>query len=120
MSSASVLMWITYARTVMGRLVARPGDLGVHLTRKEIDAFEYYLNEWEDTASADPVFHWRGEAPADEVRGLMDTWIRMADGLSEEERRRGFALQPPEGQEFNNALIIAVLTALGDAEANGD
>ena len=110
----SVLMWLAYARTVLAQVITRPGAYGARLSDDDIAAFEAYLDEWELIATRDTSFHWVKDADADKVKRLADTWLRLAEGMAVEAQRRGYELQPVEGQLFNDALIEAVLVALAD------
>lgn len=108
----SALMWLAYARTVLAQIITRPGSYGADLSDAELAAFEAYLDEWELIATRDTTFHWVSDADPDKVKRLADTWLKLADGMAEAARKRGYELQPREGAAFNDALIVAVLTAL--------
>lgn len=108
----SALMWLAYARTVIAQVITRPGAYGVDLKPDELAAFEAYLDEWELIANRDTTFHWVTDADPDKVKRLADTWLTLAEGMAVAARKRGYELQPPEGAPFNEALIVAVLTAL--------
>lgn len=113
--SDSALMWLAYARTVLAQVITRPGSYGgVRLSDEELAGFEAYLDEWELTANADTTFLWATDADADKVKRLADTWYRLSEGMAVEAAKRGFELQPADGKAFNEALVVAVLTALSD------
>ena len=116
-SSASALMWLAYARTILARLVARPESFGIEIGQEEIDAFEAYVTTWEDEANRSTTFHWIAEEQPDRLRRLADTWISIANVLAKEELERGFPLAHPDSLEFNHALAAGVLAAIaGDAD----
>ena len=118
-SSASALMWLAYARTVLARIISAPAAFPVELTLTELDDFERFLNEWETIASSQVEFHWVAEEDADRVRALATTWIKIAEVLGAEERERGYALAHPDSLEFNDAVASGVLTAIATHEVAG-
>ncbi len=105
-------MWIAYARTVIGRSLVRPAELGVALTPEAIELFETYLDAWELTAAAGAVFEWTAEVPTDQITSLGGTWFLIASHLAEVAEQRGYPISPPEGEEFYRALIAAFLDGL--------
>lgn len=110
----STLMWLAYARTVLAQVITRPDAYGTRLSDDDIAAFESYLDEWELIATRDTTFHWISDGDPDKVKRLADTWLKLAEGMAEAARKRGYELQPKEGKAFNDALVVAVLTALAD------
>lgn len=110
--SESVLIWLAFARTILAQVITRPDAYGTPLSEVELAAFESYLDEWELEANRDHQFHWVTDADPDKVKRLADTWLHLAEGMAAEAARRGYEIQPPEGKPFNDALILAVLTAL--------
>lgn len=112
--SESVLMWLAYARTVIAQVITRPGAYGVRLSADDLAAFEAYLDEWELAANRDTTFRWSTDADADKVRGLADTWMQLSEGMRQAVIERGYELLPTDSKPFNEALILAVLTALQD------
>ena len=109
--SAGVGLWIAYARNVVGRTMVRPDELGVELDRRDIEAFDRFLDSWEQ-AAAGPVFDWEADLDADVVVRLGTTWLAIAEALSGQAERRGYPMSPPEGDEFYQALIRGFLDAL--------
>jgi hypothetical protein len=109
--SAGVGLWIAYARTVIGRAVARPDELGTRLDPSDLEAFDGFLDAWE-LASTDPVFEWESDLDPQVVARLGGTWLSLAAALSDQAEARGYPLSPPEGEEFYQALIRGFLTAL--------
>lgn len=105
-------MWLAYARTVLAQVISRPDTYGTPPSDDDVAAFEAYLDEWDLLADQDVQFHWVTDADPDKVKRLADTWLHLAEGMAAEAERRGYELQPPEGKLFNDALIVAVLTAL--------
>lgn len=112
MPSDSVLMWLAYARTVLAQVITRRNTYGIVPTEDDVAAFEAYLDEWDLLANRDPEFLWVTDADPDKVKRLADTWLHLAEGMADAAQERGYELQPSEGKPFNDALIVAVLTAL--------
>lgn len=113
--SESVLMWLAYARTVIAQIITRPGSYGgVTLSAEDLAGFEAYLDEWELVANRDTTFVWSTDADADKVNALAATWYQLSEGMRIEAERRGYELLPADSRPFNDALILAVLTALSD------
>ena len=46
------------------------------------------------------------------VEYLAHVWFQLAERLASEAEARGFPLSPPEGEEFYQALVSAILDAL--------
>lgn len=111
--SDSVLMWIAFARTILAQIITQPGAYGTELSEVELGAFEAYLDEWELGANRGHIFHWSTDADPDKVKRLADTWLKLAEGMARAAELRGYEIQPPEGRPFNDALVVAVLEALG-------
>jgi hypothetical protein len=109
--SAGVGLWIAYARTVIGRTLVRPDELGVAISLDDLEAFEGYLEQWE-RASMAPEFDWEADLDPDEVVRLGATWMALAGVLAEEAEQRGYPMSPPESDEFYQALIGSFLVAL--------
>lgn len=112
--SESVVMWLAYARTVLAQCITHPGVYGTTLLPDQIAAFEAYLDEWDLIASRDMTFRWVTDVDPDKVKQLADVWFELTEGMGVAAAKRGFELQPPEGKAFNEALAVAVLTALAD------
>jgi hypothetical protein len=110
--SDSVLMWLAYARTVLAQVITRRNTYGTTPSEDDVAAFEAYLDEWDLLANRDTEFRWITDADPDKVKQLADTWLHLAEGLADAAAKRGYELQPTEGKAFNDALIVAVLTAL--------
>jgi hypothetical protein len=112
MPSAGVGLWIAYARTVVGRALVRPQELGISLSGESVEAFETYLDEWEQAASGGPTFEWQADVDPDRMLELGTAWLRVAEALAVSAERRGYPMSPPEGEEFYRALVNAFLESL--------
>ena len=109
-SSGSVTLWVAYARTVLGQATVRPGE---HAVPDElIEGFEAYLDEWELAAAGGSEVVWEHDLDPEHVRYLAHAFHRIAVGLAAEAERRGYPISPPEGDEFYQALVSALLDAL--------
>ncbi len=109
--SGSVIIWIAYARTVLAQSLAHPGT-HAPLPTEAVDAFEGFLDRWEDTASVGTEFVWTADVDPERVEYLAHVWFQLAARLASEAEARGFPLAPPEGEEFYQALVRALLDAL--------
>jgi len=109
--SGSVTIWVAYARTVLAQSLAHPGA-HAPLAVEAIDAFEEFLDEWDEEASMGTEFLWSAEVDPERVEYLAHVWFRLAAQLAAEAEIRGFPLSPPEGDEFYQALVATVLDAL--------
>jgi hypothetical protein len=109
--SGSVLIWVAYARTVLAQSLAHPG---AHppMPSEAIDAFESFLDEWDDVAGQGTEFVWIADVDPERVEYLAHVWFQVAARLASEAEVRGFPLSPPEGEEFYQALVSAILDAL--------
>jgi len=112
--SESVVMWLAFARTVLAQVMVDPMAYGHPLPNDALAAFEAYLDEWELIAERDVVFRWSADVDAHKVKELADTWLHLGEGMAAATEKRGYALQPVESLAFNDALLVGVLTALGD------
>ena len=110
-SSASAAIWIAYARTILAQAMSHAGVGGVRLPEDVVEAFEAYLDAWERTADEGPEFSWSDEVDPDGLEELIVAWMSLAEGLAVEAERRGFVIRPPEGEEFNDALVRGLLEA---------
>lgn len=111
LASGSVTIWVAYARTVLAQALAHPGS-HAPLAAEAIDAFEDFLDLWDDAARDTTEFVWSTEVDPERVEYLAHVWFRLAAELADEAEARGFPLSPPEGDEFYQALVSAVLDAL--------
>jgi len=109
--SGSVTIWVAYARTVLAQSLAHPG---VHapLAIEAIDAFEDFLDAWDEAAQVGTEFTWTADVDPERVEYLAHVWFRLAAQLAAEAESRGFPLSPPEGEPFYQSLVAAVLDAL--------
>src|SRR4051794_17526809 len=109
--SGSVTIWVAYARTVLAQALAHLGS-DAPLAEGAIEAFESFLDVWEDVAAQREVFHWSADVDAERVEYLTHVWFRLAARLAGEAEQRGYPLAPPEGEPFYQALVAAILDAL--------
>jgi hypothetical protein len=105
-------MWIAYARTVIGQLLAHPDQLGASLPTGVAETFESYLDQWDDVAAGGPDFLWVTEVEAERVEILGKAFFTIADRLARAAEARGYPISPPEGEPFYQALVKGFLDAL--------
>lgn len=110
--SGGVGMWIAYARTVIAQVLAHPNQLGTALSPDVVEAFEQYLDQWDDVAARGPEFLWTTEIEPERVEFLGRAFFTIADGLARAAQERGYPISPPEGEGFYQALVKAFLDAL--------
>lgn len=110
-SAGSVTAWVAYARAVLsaaaeGRADAPPVDAAA------AEQLALYLQEWDAlAATADPVV-WTGEADPEQLEYLAHSFFRIAAALAEQAEARGYPVAPAEGEEFYQALVLGIITAL--------
>jgi hypothetical protein len=112
-SSAGVGLWIAYARTVIGSSLAHPQDGATTLTPEVVEAFDDYLDQWEQSAGQGPTFVWEADFEPERLALLGGVWLAIAEQLANGAEQRGYPISPPEGDEFYHALIAGFLDALG-------
>ncbi len=110
--SGGVGIWIAYARTVVAQIITHPDHTDVTLDPDVIEAFDRYLDEWEDLAREQSVFLWTTEVEPERVEFLGRAFFAIAESLARAAERRGYPISPPEGEEFYQALVKAFLDAL--------
>ena len=111
-ASGSVTMWVAYARTVLAQAISRrDANLGT-IPAEAINGFEHYLDTWADLAERDPEFVWVADVDAEQIEFLAHTWFGLARALANQAEKRGFPVSPPEGEEFYQGLVHALLDGL--------
>jgi hypothetical protein len=111
-ASGSVTMWVAYARTVLAQAISRhDADLG-RIPLEALDGFERFLDTWDDLADRDTEFLWIADVDPEQIEYLAHTWFGLARALANQAERRGFPVSPPEGDEFYQALLHALLDGL--------
>jgi hypothetical protein len=113
--SAGAALWIAYARTVVGRAIVRPQELGVSLSPDAVESIDAYLDEWDRAAAEGPEFLWEADIDPEALVTLGGAWFGIADALARDAQRRGYPMSPPEGDEFYRSLVIGFLDALDGA-----
>jgi hypothetical protein len=116
--AASVSAWVAYARKALAQVVDEPGGEGVWLPDDTVTTFEQFLDSWEAASRAEDPVRWSAEIAPDEAEYLSHAFFRIATNLAAQAEDRGYALAPPEGQEFYRELVRAFLDAL-DTEGHG-
>jgi hypothetical protein len=111
-TSGSVTLWVAYARTVLAQALSGSDPAVPAPAPEAVEAFERYLNTWEAIAERDTEFLWVADVDAEEIEFLAHVWFGMATALAERASKRGFPLSPPEGDEFYQALLRALLDGL--------
>ena len=110
--SGGVGIWIAYARTVVAQMITHPELGDVALEPDVVEAFDRYLDEWEDVAAEQSTFLWVTEVEPERVEFLGRAFFSIAASLARAAERRGYPISPPEGDEFYQALVKAFLDAL--------
>jgi hypothetical protein len=110
--SGGVSLWIAYARTVVAQIITHPEQGDVALDADVVEAFDRYLDEWEDRAAEQTLFVWSTEVDPERVEFLGRAFLSIADSLARAAARRGYPISPPEGDEFYQALVKGFLDAL--------
>jgi hypothetical protein len=113
--SAGAALWIAYARTVVGRAIVRPKELGVSLSSDAVESIDAYLDDWERAAAEGPEFVWEADVDPDALVALGGAWYEIAGALAKDAERRGYPMSPPEGDEFYRSLVTGFLDALDGA-----
>jgi hypothetical protein len=114
-SADSVTAWVGYARKALDEVVGEPGSDGVWIPDDTLGTFAEYLDRWEAAAHGVDEFQWAADIPADEAEYLSHAFFRIVSNLANRADERGFAMAPPESEEFYRALVSSFLAAL-DAE----
>ena len=112
LSSSGALVWIAYARTVLAQAMTGQAPGGVHLDPDVVEAFEGFLEEWEQEAKGGGPFLWVGEIDPERVEFLAHAFSNVATALAADADERGFPVGPPEGEDFYQAVVIGFLDAL--------
>ena len=83
-----------------------------------MDAFTEYVESWAEAAEAGETFAWEAEVDPEVVRRLAAHWARLVTLARSEPERWGIRPAPEEGEDFYNALTMAMLaaTSVDDAE----
>ena len=110
--SGGVNIWIAYARTVIGQALVHPDQLYERLDPDVIEAFDEYLAEWEQRASASAEFLWVTDVEPERVEFLGRAFLAIAESLARAAEQRGYPISPVEGEEFYQALVKGFLDAL--------
>lgn len=108
-SAASAVAWVRYARGVLDT----PGDGEVpSVDPATVDAFRDYLNLWERHAAAGDPFVWEGEVNPERLEYLAHSFARIVEHLATVAGTVGAIGAPPEGDEFYQALVLAIINTL--------
>ena len=110
--SGGVGMWIAYARTVIGQVLAHPDQLGTTLSPDVVERFESYLDQWDEVAAAGPEFLWVTDVEPEQVEFLGKAFFSIAEALARAAEVRGYPISPPEGEPFYQALVKGFLDSL--------
>lgn len=113
MPASSVLAWTKYARWVVEDVRDAAEDFHLLVPADALDAFERYLDEWDATARARDPFRWSADVAPETVEYLVHAWFVLATRLAARAEQRGVSLAPPEGEPFYQAVVAAMLDALG-------
>jgi hypothetical protein len=114
-SAGSVTAWVGYGRTVLSR--ARDGTDGSPTLEPAVrDLFEGFLDEWATLARHGGDVVWVADVVPEQVEFLTHAFYRLAAHLADQAERRGYPAAPPEGDEFYQALVAAIIDALGQQD----
>ena len=108
--SGSTMIWVAYARTVLGQAMA--GRSPARVDPDIVEGFESFLDGWERLAAASPEFTWTIDLDPDQARFLTHAFFQLVSGLDREASQRGYPISPPEGEAFYFALVGSLLDAL--------
>ena len=116
-ASAAARAWIHNTRRILSALRLQPDVLDEALPDDAIDAFERFVQLWDEANRDSDEFVWSARAPVSEVRRLVEWWAAI-DAMSDDQLSAlGVHWAPPEGEPFFRALTAGVLDALeGHAE----
>ena len=111
--ASSARWWAGYARDVLANVVSEPGTLA-DVDDSMLVAFGEFLDEWEQLAinTNGGDFTWSMELDAGQVLTLVEAFHELVVGLSDAAEQRGYALAPPEGEEFYRSLVEGLLDGL--------
>lgn len=109
-SPGSVTLWVAYARTVLALNLASPMD--PLLDERTIELLEHFLDDWEEEATTGTEFVWSVDIDPEQIEFVTLAFFRVAGVLAEAAEARGYPISPPEGEEFYQALVNAVIDAL--------
>lgn len=108
----SARSWITYARDVLRRAMVAPASL-TDVDDTVLMVFSELLDEWELLAAGDAMpFTWHMDLDTDQLVALAEAFHGLVVELAAAAEARGFALAPPAGQVFYDAVVDAMLAGL--------
>lgn len=110
--STGALLWIAYARTVLAEVITGRVSAAAAVSLEALERFEHYLDDWERVAASQQVFTWSTEVDHDAALEMATSWFHLAEQLEIEAKVRGYALSPPEGEPFYQAVVTGFLGAL--------
>jgi CheY-like chemotaxis protein len=113
-SAASARAWLGAARGTVAQIRI---DLALDVPTWVAARFGRFLDEWEPGMQGD-VFEWSGDVEPSEVREMAAHWFRLAK-LARERPESGLRPAPPEGEEFYDALVLAMAEAASFEDNQG-
>jgi len=113
-AAAAARTWIASARETLRTVRAHP-ELGV--PADVLAAFESYVEQWAEMSETADPFLWAADIDSHVLRVLGAHWARLVT-IARTDPSSGLRPAPPEGEEFYNALAIAILegAAVDDEE----
>lgn len=111
-TSGGVTLWVAYARTVVAQALSHSDPLIGAIPSEAIEGFESFLGIWDELADKDTEFLWIADLDPEQIEFLAHAWFGMATALANRAEKRGFPISPPEGDEFYQALVRALLDGL--------
>ncbi|MEY2420265.1 MAG: hypothetical protein QOI95_332 [Acidimicrobiaceae bacterium] len=110
--SHAALVWIENTKRILQAVRAHPEALDQPVPDDVFEAFDRFLDTWQDVAATNSTFRWIARAAPAEVNHLVESWA-VIDRLTDEGLRAlGCDWAPPEGAPFFTALAAGVLAAL--------
>ncbi|HEX7167242.1 MAG TPA: hypothetical protein VF230_09700 [Acidimicrobiales bacterium] len=116
-ASEAALAWLENTRHVLAAVRDHRASLPFVVPPEVISAFGAYLDDWERTARASPVFLWRGDAPAERVRLLVQYWFNIDSLDRATVDRLGITWSPAEARPFLEALMAGIMSGLAADES---
>lgn len=107
--SGSVRAWIGHAKDKIDEIQSGPFE--TRISQDVLAAFQGYLTEWERAAVVEE-FLWEEEVPGEIAEYHAHAFHQIADRMAEAAEARGESLQPPDGEAFYQALVMAIIDGL--------
>ncbi len=110
MPSASVRSWVAYARQKVDEAGSDP--FGSEVAPDVVSVFESYLSAWSAIAESDEDFYWEAEIPTEVAEYQVHAFHQIVNRLAQAALDRGEPEQPPDGEQFYQSLVNAIIDGL--------